>query len=84
MVLAYDMDMKQTFLKGNDDILWLRKTHLPENAPIFRYAILHGNEDCPYKVELYKHNHRDETPSVYIRDGNDMLVMFQNGQKVTP
>ena len=38
-----------------EDIGWLLSTHLKEkNPPVFNSFILHGNEDCPQKVELFK------------------------------
>ena len=80
MVTAYDMGMKQTFLKGNDDILWLRKTHLPENAPIFRCAVLHGSEDCPKRVELYAHNNINALVGVYVDDPDGVRMV----PEVTP
>jgi hypothetical protein len=43
------------FLSTDEDIQWLFDTHLNRIArpEWVRFVILHGNEDCPSKVELY-------------------------------
>ena len=50
--------MRLAFLETVDDIQWLKDTHLkgvplPSAYQNFRFAILQGNEDCPYAVNLY-------------------------------
>ena len=50
--------MTQTFINATEDMRWLLQTHLKEhaNAPAVwkaKSAMLHGNEDCPQKIELY-------------------------------
>lgn len=48
------MSLKQTFLSGPVNCLWLRETHLRHlSLPEFDSAVLYGNEDCPERVELY-------------------------------
>lgn len=55
----------QAFIETKDDILWLKETHLsgvtlPTAYKDFKTAILQGNEDCPYAINLYI----DENPII--------------------
>jgi hypothetical protein len=44
------------FLNTPDDLEWLRVVHLNlPQVPPFYSAMLHGNEDCPAKIELFEH-----------------------------
>ncbi len=44
-----------TFLCGKADCTWLRETHLKGlELPEFQSCDLHGNEDCPTKLILFK------------------------------
>jgi len=46
--------MKEIFLNENEDCQWLMETHLKnKDYPKFKSFVLHGNEDCLEKVELY-------------------------------
>lgn len=50
--------MKTAFIETADDIQWLKDVHLngvslPEKWADFKYAILQGNEDAPYAVNLF-------------------------------
>lgn len=57
--------MKTSFLNRRLDRQWLRETalkatNLPAgfSLPAWRCAVIHGNEDCPQKIELFT----DECP----------------------
>lgn len=57
--------MNTTYLQTNDDIQWLFDTALKTiNRPSWVcFAILHGNEDSPERVELFDSpspNHDDK------------------------
>jgi hypothetical protein len=43
------------FMNEPEDCRWLRETHLAgcADVPEFQSFLLHGNEDCPDKLELY-------------------------------
>lgn len=46
------------FLFSEEDVQWLNETHLkgvvlPTKYKNFKSAILQGNEDCPYALNLY-------------------------------
>ncbi len=46
---------RQQFLHGTDDVQWLKDTHLKGlEYPEFRSFVIHGNEDCPEQLWLYK------------------------------
>jgi hypothetical protein len=46
--------MSIVFLNTVEDCNWLRQTKLGGRTDImFESFVLHGNEDCPTKVELY-------------------------------
>ena len=46
--------MSIVFLNTEEDCNWLRSTVLGgRNDIMFEAFVLHGNEDCPTKVELY-------------------------------
>lgn len=57
--------MKTTFLETDEDMKWLRETHLSDGSIAnysgdyteFRSAIIHGNEDSPALIELYIASH---------------------------
>jgi hypothetical protein len=61
-----------TLINSRQDMKWLKEVHLPRLSRRFKSAILHGNEDCPNKVEVY----RSDKPSisskkvVYVRRGS--------------
>lgn len=59
--------MNQTLLETPDDLQWLRDTHLASIDPLppFVIAILHGNEDCPQRIDLYAINDFRCTPTEY-------------------
>lgn len=47
--------MSSTFLCGKADCKWLRETHLKGlELPEFQSCDLHGNEDCPTKLILFR------------------------------
>jgi hypothetical protein len=44
----------QVFLNAPEDCQWLIETHLGGRTDLkFGAFVLHGNEDCPDKVDLY-------------------------------
>lgn len=46
--------MKTLFCCSAMDRAWVRETHLKGHSlPGFRSFVLHGNEDCPSKIELF-------------------------------
>jgi hypothetical protein len=46
--------MRIVHLNKLADLNWLCDTHLKNlSPPAFRSCMLHGNEDCPDKLELY-------------------------------
>lgn len=61
--------MRQTLITG-DDLDWLFDTHA-KRAPQAdkdrtQFAILHGNEDSPDKIELFDRNRYDADPFAVI------------------
>jgi hypothetical protein len=51
--------MTTTFLNTSEDMQWLRETALKDHASLHSVALalsvmIYGNEDSPYKVELYQ------------------------------
>lgn len=37
-----------------DSVAWAFEVHLKEpDNPLFKSAVLHGNEDCPDRIEFY-------------------------------
>jgi len=70
--------MRSTVIEDADDIQWLKDTclkgvELPTSYKDFKFAILQGNEDCPYAVNLYvseSPNYDDDYYRiVFINDG---------------
>jgi hypothetical protein len=60
-------------ISGREDMRWLRDVHIRGmSLRRYRSAVLHGSEDCPSRVELY----RSSNPSihaqkiVYVRRGS--------------
>ena len=50
--------MRNHWLDSVEDLQWLSQTHLkglqlPDEFADFQSAIIQGNEDCPYAVNLY-------------------------------
>lgn len=46
--------MKETFMNGHSDVLWLLSTHLRGRyTPLFGSFVLYGNEDSPERLDLY-------------------------------
>jgi hypothetical protein len=63
--------MNQTVLENKEDLEWLRDVHgldiFTERAKRAVCAIIHGNEDCPERVELFDRNHYKAKPfRVYV------------------
>jgi hypothetical protein len=47
-----------------DSIKWVIETHLKEmDTGEFHYGILHGNEDAPLKIELWKQDPNWDHPA---------------------
>lgn len=70
--------MRNAFLETADDLQWLRDTHLkgvtlPTHWQGFKSAVMQGNEDSPFAVNLYL----QESPAItddyfrvkFVRDG---------------
>ena len=56
------------FVKGEDEMLWLRETYLPNLDDEFRSAILYGNENHPEGFEVFKSEDADGTSEIYVRN----------------
>lgn len=72
--------MANHFLQSADGVQWLRDTHLrgvtlPTDWQQFQSAIVQGNEDAPYAVNLYR-----ETDPHYQADY--LRVMFDHGAPI--
>lgn len=71
------------FLNTADDIQWLKDTHLrgvilPSKYAGFQSAILQGNEDAPYAVNLYVSADPVFTDDYYrVRFVNDGTIYAQ-------
>jgi hypothetical protein len=48
--------MRKQLLTDNEDLAWLLDVHIKQDVPVFRAAIIHGNEDCPERIELFEAN----------------------------
>lgn len=64
---------KETFINKPEDIQWLKDTHLKGlELPTFKSFVLHGNEDCPEKIDLHaaKMPNYDADPAAvyYLQD----------------
>ena len=47
-------DGREVLLNTPEDVLWLRQTHLKDvPTPMFKSAVMFGNEDCPTRLILY-------------------------------
>lgn len=73
--------MRQAFLNTADDIQWLKDTHLkgvtlPTTYREFQCAILQGNEDTPYAVNLYTSQDPDYDDDYYriLFDCDDPMI----------
>ena len=71
---------RQCFIESAEDMEWLAEVHSPI-AREYKYAIVHGNEDCPEKVFLYARNHYRCKPTVLVADENGDLVVSTWGEK---
>ena len=78
--------MKNAFLDTADDIKWLNETHLrgvplPTKWKEFQCAIMQGNEDSPFAVNLYLSATPKVSDSYYrVRFINDGLI-YAEGQE---
>jgi hypothetical protein len=69
--------MATIFLSTMADRKWLRDVHRVEiRRP--QVAVLHGSEDCPEKVEVYKENHINSPYTEWVRNHSNDLVRGQN------
>lgn len=74
--------MKTVFLNSSEDVTWLRQTHLAPKScadsplPVFASFFLHGNEDCPAKLELY----RESEPTINARRAS-VYVLVDSPEK---
>lgn len=69
-----------TELTTLDDRQWLLQVHLKHVRPqIMTYdfvcATLHGNEDSPRRVELFKKDHYRCIPWVYVPNDDGLLML---------
>jgi hypothetical protein len=58
---------KMVLINTRDDMKWLREVHLPRLSAKYKSAVIHGNEDYPAQIDVYK----TRNPSVL-----DELVIF--------
>lgn len=68
--------MSHNIIDTSDDIQWLKETHLkgvilPTKWVDFKFAILQGNEDSPYALNLYV----SQNPDI---DDDYLRVVFTN------
>ena len=42
------------FLSSQQDMKWLREVHLPKLPREYETAVVHGNEDSPSKIEVFR------------------------------
>ncbi len=66
-----------TVLYTKEDMEWLANVHF-KAARAYKLAILHGNEDSPAKVELFRRNHYKCKPTV-VEPKNGKLVIITLG-----
>lgn len=86
--------MRSGFINEEDDIQWLKDTALkglplPADWAGFRSAVIQGNEDAPYAVNLYKSidpNHYDDYLRVrFVNDsGAHAEACVYNGRTDKP
>jgi hypothetical protein len=60
-------------ISGREDMRWLRDVHLPRvSLRRYKSAVLHGSEDCPSRVELYRSSNpsRNAQKIVYVNRGS--------------
>lgn len=43
-----------SFLNSSEDMKWLREVHLPKLPSKYESAVIHGNEDSPSKIEVFR------------------------------
>ena len=61
-----------TFIDDAPDLQWLCETHLKGiDVPPFVCATIYGNEDCPYRIELFRVNHYRCLPMIYVLNYDD-------------
>lgn len=64
------------FLDTKEDFEWLQEVHKISTRG-FVVAVLHGNEDCPSKIELYEENDMECKPTVYIYNSDHQCYYEQ-------
>jgi hypothetical protein len=70
--------MTTTFLNSSEDLQWLSETHLPSlRIDACAAVILHGNEDCPQRIEVYARNHYQCVPTVFELVGDGYQLVSQ-------
>lgn len=60
-----------TVIDTADDMTWLAETIPYAMAADYAIAIVHGNEDCPDKVELFRRNDYQCSPRVLERNDDE-------------
>ena len=81
--------MNETILENREDLEWLRDVHAVD---IFKWsgrnqgravcAIIHGNEDCPERVELFDRNHYRAKPfRVYVLNEETRVLEIEGEGK---
>lgn len=73
--------MRQTYLDKKEDLEWLRDTHKVDISTTtdFVSAILYGNEDAPYRVEIFNKNHYKAIPvRIYQANENGNLGLIRD------
>lgn len=50
-----------------DSIAWAFESHVKQrDTMIYNFALLHGNEDCPEKIEFWSNEPDFDTPADYV------------------
>lgn len=60
------------FLNAPEDMKWLRDVHLHGLSPEYESAVVHGNEDSPAQIEVYRSREPliSDVPLIYLPDPN--------------
>jgi hypothetical protein len=82
------LTMDTTVLDRREDLEWLRDVHgvdiFTEKGKRAVCAIIHGNEDCPERVELFDRNHYKAKPfRVYVQNEETRVLEIEGAGEST-
>lgn len=72
-----------TILDTKEDLEWLSEVHC-KIANSYKIAIIHGNEDCPERIELYSKDRYSCKPTILVRNEEGSYVVVSWGRKPQP